>query len=620
MTDPLFGAGIRFADTTAKSGDGLGFLAMARHLPRLVTIALRLGWQSDRRALIGVLVARLTLAPLTMIVILATNRVLEPLLSSVPTEQRVLAALPAIGVLAAAAGLTAVLVALGNAAQAGLAPKVQRAAQTRLMESSLQVELADAEGSEFHDLMAAARRGAGAASQVIESALGVVQALTGLIAAGGALAVLKPVLIPFLVAAVIPKGWATVRAARARFVSTKKHTQLVRQVDMVASLTLHPMSAVEIRAHRLADFLLSHFRRLSELTEAERQRLAWQEARAGLVAGAMSGLGLAAVYTALLLLVVNGAVPLAAAGAAVFAIGVGLIRLTALISQTNGVYEQGLFLLDWERAVQHADRHHMRTDGSSPDLAPELIVAREVGFRYPDAPRQAVVRADMRLRRGEIIALVGENGSGKSTMAKLLAGLYLPESGTITWDGADIELLDRRAVFDRVALVPQDFMNWPFAARVNVGIGRPDRELTDERLAAAAAASGADDVISRLPHGWETLLAREFLGGTALSGGQWQRVGLARALFRDADVLIFDEPTAALDPVAEIEVFDRVAELAAEGRAVVLVTHRMASVRSADRIYVLHEGEVVETGTHDELVALSGRYAAMYQVQAAQFA
>jgi ABC-type multidrug transport system fused ATPase/permease subunit len=248
-----------------------------------------------------------------------------------------------------------------------------------------------------------------------------------------------------------------------------------------------------------------------------------------------------------------------------------------------------------------------------------VIAAHEVRFRYPGAERPALEGVSMLVQRGEVIALVGENGSGKTTLAKLLVGLYLPTSGTVTWDGVSMTELDRAEVADRATLVLQNFTQWPFTARANVTVGRTEHEHDRDRLYAAAARAGADVVAGGLDHGWDTLLAREFWGGTQLSGGQWQRIAHARALFRDAPVLIFDEPTSALDPRAEAEAFSRVIELADEGRAVVMITHRLASVRRADRIYVLESGRIVETGTHTELLALGGRYCSLYKLQADQF-
>jgi ATP-binding cassette subfamily B protein len=217
--------------------------------------------------------------------------------------------------------------------------------------------------------------------------------------------------------------------------------------------------------------------------------------------------------------------------------------------------------------------------------------------------------------RGQVLALVGENGSGKSTLAKLLAGLYLPRAGMVAWDGVDLACVDLESVRRRVAFVLQNPTNWPLTAEQNVRIGRPDQSHLDRaNFTRAAAASGADAVVATLPAGWNTLLSKDFKGGSELSVGQWQRIAVARALYRDARLLICDEPTAPLDPRAEALFYDTVRRLAG-GRTVVLITHRLASVRIADQIIVLHHGELAELGTHDELMASEGRYADLYNLQ-----
>jgi ATP-binding cassette subfamily B protein len=218
------------------------------------------------------------------------------------------------------------------------------------------------------------------------------------------------------------------------------------------------------------------------------------------------------------------------------------------------------------------------------------------------------------------VALVGENGSGKTTLVKLLAGLYKPERGRILWDGVDAATADRHRLAERIAMVAQDFKRWPFTARVNVALGRPSAPVCEERLAASIAEAGAEPVIADLPRGLDTLLARNFSGGHELSGGQWQRLGIARAAYRRGRILIVDEPTAALDARAELEVFERIRALADSGQTVVLITHRLASVRHADLVHVLDQGRLVESGTPDELLATGGLYAELYALQAEQFA
>ena len=214
-----------------------------------------------------------------------------------------------------------------------------------------------------------------------------------------------------------------------------------------------------------------------------------------------------------------------------------------------------------------------------------------------------------------MIALVGENGSGKTTLAKVLAGLYRPASGTVCWDSVSITDVNGEPLRERIAVIAQDHGNWPLTVRHNITMGRP---VDPGKLAAAAEASGADTVIADLAKGYDTLLAREFKDGAELSGGQWQRIAAARGFYRTAPLLIMDEPTAALDARAEFALFSSIRTLALD-RSVLIITHRLASVRHADRIYVLARGSVAEEGTHGELMQLGGQYAELYTLQASQY-
>jgi ATP-binding cassette subfamily B protein/ATP-binding cassette subfamily C protein len=214
-----------------------------------------------------------------------------------------------------------------------------------------------------------------------------------------------------------------------------------------------------------------------------------------------------------------------------------------------------------------------------------------------------------------VVALVGENGSGKTTLAKVLAGLYRPSAGAVMWDDTPIADVDGEPLRERIAVIAQDHANWPLTVRHNITMGR---SVDPGLLAAAVAASGADTVIDGLARGYDTLLARQFKDGAELSGGQWQRIAAARGFYRVAPLLIMDEPTAALDARAEYALFSSVRSLAAD-RTVLIITHRLASVRHADRIYVLSHGQVIESGTHADLMALRGQYAELYTLQASQY-
>ena len=246
------------------------------------------------------------------------------------------------------------------------------------------------------------------------------------------------------------------------------------------------------------------------------------------------------------------------------------------------------------------------------------MAAEHITFTYPGATRPAINDVSLEINRGEVIALVGENGSGKTTLAKILCHLYTPDVGRILWEGADTADISPQELRDSIAAIFQDFARYQLPARDNVGMGRSANIDDLDAIRASARLAGADRFLSRLPDGYETPLSKAFSGGRDLSVGQWQRVALARAFFRDASFVVLDEPTASLDPRAEHELFKSIRSLY-QGKSVLLISHRFSSVRSADRIYVLDKGAVVEHGTHAELMANDALYAELFNLQAAAY-
>jgi ATP-binding cassette subfamily B protein len=246
------------------------------------------------------------------------------------------------------------------------------------------------------------------------------------------------------------------------------------------------------------------------------------------------------------------------------------------------------------------------------------FVFENVGFRYPDAEQWAVRHLDFELRAGEVLALVGENGAGKTTLVKLLARLYDPDEGRILLDGRDLRDYDLDDLRANLGVIFQDFVRYHLTAGENIGVGRVDSMADAARIRAAAQRAMASELIEGLPHGYAQLIGRRFKAGVDLSGGQWQKIAIARAYMRDAQLMILDEPTAALDARSEFEVFQRFKELS-DNRTAVLISHRFSSVRMADRILVLAGGQIEASGTHADLMAQGGRYAELFELQAAGY-
>jgi ATP-binding cassette subfamily B protein len=246
------------------------------------------------------------------------------------------------------------------------------------------------------------------------------------------------------------------------------------------------------------------------------------------------------------------------------------------------------------------------------------LVVENVSFTYPGTDRAVLREVSLEIRAGEVVALVGVNGCGKTTLAKLLCQLYRPQSGRILWDVTDTASIDPRSTRKSIAVVFQDFVRYQLDARANVALGRPGRPDDWGAVVEASRSAGAHEFLAALPRGYDTVLSRAFAGGEDLSIGQWQRVALARAFYRDAAFLVLDEPTAALDARAEQDLFESLRQLC-RGRSVLFISHRLSSVRSADRIYVLDHGEIVEQGSHDDLVVTGGLYAELFTLQAAAY-
>ncbi|MEU2587912.1 ABC transporter ATP-binding protein [Streptomyces avermitilis] len=603
----------------------LTMVSALRSMPSLVGATLRMAWDTDRRALIAVGISEVGQGIAAAVGLLAVNAVMHALLGAGSAAERLHALLP--GLLAAAA------IAVVNSALAGwstsragrLEPLVERIATTQYLAAATSVELEAIDDPDFRRLIDIAQYGPASARRMIGACVAALNSAISLVATAGVLTVLHPALLPMLILIAAPRGWGAMRVAQERYVSVMSWIEHLRASRLIGNLLTERTAAQEVRIHGVGPFLLSRYKRMAQSAEAEQERLASSKAVTEWVAAALSGVAMAATYGTMIWLVMSGHMILAVAGTAVIAVRSGSASLGALVMNINTLHEESLYVRDHGRFLTEAAQRAIPETGDPVPAQVKQVALDQVTYCYPDREAPALDRVTLTLPMGSVTAVVGENGSGKSTLMKILSGLLLPQEGTVRWGDLDIAGLKRSQVFDRVALLTQDFQRWPVTAAMNIRIGRPHHDASSEDLQVSVDYAGANSVIAKLPDGLQSLLARMFRGAIELSGGEWQKVGLARTHWRSAtsqadSVLIVDEPTSALDPQAEIEAFDRIRQLAAPNRAVVLVTHRMSGVRYADRIYVLHQGRLAEHGSHDELMAAQGRYAAMFDAQAAQYA
>jgi ATP-binding cassette subfamily B protein len=589
-----------------------------RALPAGIRIVVGLAWRASKR--LTLLTALLSVAAgcVTAFGVLATAEVLTTLLAEGPTPDRVVAALPSVGLVVVSFSLRALLDSASSAAQALLKPHVEQTAQQQIHAAVARVELVAFEDSDYADLL---RQCMTMGVRSIESSIGAIANVGGslvyLAASVISAGVLHPILAPVVVLAVVPNLWASARAAKLAYASYLATISRSRRLNVASELLTDRATAAEMRAATAGPALLAEYRRISDMLTREAVRVQLAQTRVRLTGRVIAGVGTGAGYAVLGLLLHAGWLALPLAGTAVVAMRLATSALTSTMMGIKTLYEDTLYVKLYTRLLE-TTRARTRPSLPSQVSDPAVITLEAASFSYPGQDEPALRDVSMTIAQGQVVALVGENGSGKSTLAKLITGLYRPTSGSVRWDGTDLADVDEESVYQRIAMVSQDPARWPMTAYDNIRMGRIDRE-NGMSVAEAARESGADEVIAELPNGYETLLSRLFSSGRDLSGGQWQRISVARGIFRDAPVLVVDEPTAAMDARAEHAVFESLRRLGAGGRTTILITHRLANVQHADQIVVLDQGRVTEHGTHQELMDLGGTYADLFTLQASAY-
>lgn len=602
-------------DKSLAAGGAITTRAMARRLPQLIRRSLALAWQVDRRSVIALLICQVASGVLEAFGLLATTGTITALIASGHITDRITTALPSILLLTGAMGLRAVLGIAITALSARLSPRISREAEMKLLDAATNAELAAYDNPGFNDRWDAADRGADVSRELLTQSQGVLAAAASLIAAAGVLSALNPVLLPLLVPAALPPGLASIRAARLNYLASLSTSKDRRLLGMLRWYLVDKQTADQIRSGTMAPFLLAKYRAAGARIDQETDRAAWNSGKVSLLGAAVGGLAAGIVWAALVALMATGHMSVASAGTAIFALRTVLSSLHGIVGYGTQLFRTGLYLDDWADFLDEAGGHRLDR-GTTIPTGPTVVRADNLTYTYPGADRPALEQVSVQVRQGEVLALCGENGSGKSTLSKLLSALYLPDpdgGGTVTWDRDNTRDLEAHAAWSRVAVVPQDYASWPLSARENINLGQPLPD-GDAAVHSAAHASGADEVIAELRSGLDTLLAREWWGGQELSGGQWQRIALARAFHCPAGLLVLDEPTAALDPRAEHRIFTGLRRLASD-RAVVLVTHRLTNVAIADRIVVLDKGRIVQQGSFSQLVAVEGPFKELWTLQ-----
>jgi ATP-binding cassette, subfamily B, bacterial len=587
---------------------------------RNVPAVLRIVWDSGRTVVVLGVVFRLLTSLLPLGLLWITKLIIDILVHARTTHQ-------AIGtrlwwLVAAEFSLAvfgSVLTRGVDFLDALLADKYTRYVSVLVMKHAAQLDLAAYEDPVFYDRLERARVQATDRLGMIQSIGRLVQQVITTISLSVAIMLFSPWLLLMLVACVVPAFLGESHFAFLGYAKNFRQTPIRRQLDYLRVLGGSKEAAKELKLFGLAPFLTERFSRLSDRIYNEDVALARSRLAAGSFLSMISTGGYYLAYVFVIWRTVAGVLSIGAFTFLAGAIQQASSNIQQIFSTVSSIADQALFLTDLLAFFEMRPAIASKPNAlPAPRPITQGFEFRNVSFRYPGSPRLVLNGLNFHLHPGERIALIGENGEGKTTIVKLLTRLYDPLEGQVLLDGVDLREYNLDDLYREIGVIFQDFMRYEMTARENIAVGQIGQIDELSRLQQSAQKSMADEVIGRLPLGYEQMLGRRFDGGVDLSGGEWQKVALARAYLRDAQLLILDEPTAALDARSEYEVFQRFAELTA-GKMALFISHRFSTVRMADRIVVLENGRIAEDGDHEQLTHLGGRYAEMFELQAASY-
>jgi ATP-binding cassette, subfamily B, bacterial len=499
-----------------------------------------------------------------------------------------------------------------------LADRFTRHVSLLVMEHASRLDLASYEDPLFYDKLERARVQATDRIAMIQAIGATIQQMVAVISLSLGIFWFSPWLLALLVIAVVPAFLGESHFAFLGYAQNIRQTPVKRQLDYLRVVGASKESAKELRLFGLSGFLSGEYARLSNRIYDENVALARRRLWAGAALSLLSTAGYYGAYAYVIYRTVTGAMTWGTLQFLAGAIAGASNNIQSVFSTISSVADQSLFLTDLVEFLRVGPKICSKPDAlPAPRPIRDGFSFEKVTFSYQGTRRRILDRLDFRLEPGERVALIGENGQGKTTLVKLLTRLYDPTGGRILLDGVDLREYSIEDLHSQIGVIFQDFMRYEMTARENIAVGRIELSQ-DEAVYQAARESQADRVIQKLPKGYEQLLGLRFEGGVDLSGGEWQKIALARAYFRDAQLVILDEPTASLDARSEYEVFQRFAELTA-GKMALLISHRFSTVRMADRIVVLENGRITEQGSHGQLLSLGGQYAAMFELQASSY-
>jgi ATP-binding cassette subfamily B protein len=500
-----------------------------------------------------------------------------------------------------------------------LANRYTQHVSVRVMDQAARLDLTTYEDPVFYDRLERARVQATDRLVLIQQLGRLVQQVITTLSFSVALAWASPWLVLLLALGVLPSFIGETHFAFLGYAKNFRQTPAKRQMDYLRQVAGSREGAKEVKLFGLHRFFTDRFKALAGQIYREDVTLARSKLFIGGLLGIVSTLGYYGAYIYVIWRALGGHYDIGQFAFLTAAIQQASSNLQQVFSTASGIAAQALFLTDLLAFFEMKSTVDPNPGGR---LIPEHIVEgfefKNVSFAYPGTTRTVLKNFNMKLRRGERIALIGENGQGKTTVVKLITRLYDPTEGQILLDGKDLREYSLEDLHRNIGVIFQDFVRFEMTARENIAIGRIDQVNSQPELELAAHKSLADTVVAKLSGGYDQMLGRRFEGGVELSGGEWQKIALARAYLRDAELLILDEPTAALDARSELEVFERFAELT-EGKMALLISHRFSTVRMADRIVVLSGGRLIEEGNHQQLMEAGGVYAGMFEMQAASY-